>query len=110
KVLRKGKETEEERYYISSLSLDAQTLNDVARKHWGIENRLHWRLDVIFNEDKACIRNDNAAENMNIMRKWSIAVLVKAKKKPSQSVKSVMRRNSMSPAHLFASVNKILHA
>jgi predicted transposase YbfD/YdcC len=110
KVLRKGKETEEERYYISSLSLDAQTLNDVARKHWGIENRLHWRLDVIFNEDKACIRNDNAAENMNIMRKWSMAVLVKAKKKPSQSVKSVMRRNSMSSAHLFASVNKILHA
>jgi predicted transposase YbfD/YdcC len=110
KVLRKGKETKEERYYISSMMLDAQMLNDIARKHWGIENQLHWRLDVIFNEDKACIRNDNAAENMNIMRKWSLAVLVKAKKKSSQSVKSVMRRNSMSVPHLIDSVNKILPA
>jgi predicted transposase YbfD/YdcC len=110
KTLKKGRETEESRYYISSLPLDAQKLNDIARKHWGIENQLHWRLDVIFNEDKSCIRNDNAAENMNIIRKWAMVVLVKAKKKPSQSVKSVMRRNSMSVSHLFGSVKKILHA
>jgi hypothetical protein len=57
----------------------------VARKHWGIENQLHWRLDVIFNEDKACVRNDNAAENMNILRKWSMSMLVKAKKAVSVS-------------------------
>jgi len=80
KILKKGKETEETRYYISSLPLDAQKLNDIARKHWGIENQLHWRLDVIFNEDKSCIRNDNSAENMNIMRKWAMTVLIKAKK------------------------------
>jgi predicted transposase YbfD/YdcC len=92
------------------MMLDAQVLNDIARKRWGIENQLHWRLDVIFNEDKACIRNDNAAENMNIIRKWSMAVLVKAKKKSSQSVKSVMRRNSISVSHLIESVNKILRA
>lgn len=110
RVFKKGKETEETRYYISSLALDAQRLNDIARKHWGIENQLHWRLDVIFNEDKSCIRNDNSAENMNIMRKWAMAVLVKAKKKPSQSVKSVMRRNSMSVSHLVDAVKKILHA
>ncbi|MDR2463993.1 MAG: ISAs1 family transposase [Holosporales bacterium] len=57
------------RYYISSLQLDAGRLNNIVRKHCGIENRLHWRLDVVFNEDKACIRNDNAAENMDIIRK-----------------------------------------
>jgi hypothetical protein len=72
------------------------------------EYQLHWRLDVIFNEDKAC--NDNAAENMNIIRKWSMAVLVKAKKKQSQSVKSLMRRNPMSIQHLIESVNKTLRA
>jgi predicted transposase YbfD/YdcC len=110
KVIKKGKETEESRYYISSLPLDAQKLNDIARKHWGIENKLHWRLDVIFNEDKSCILNDNAAENMNFIRKWALTILVKAKKKPSQSVISVIRRNSMSVSHFLNSVKKILHA
>jgi predicted transposase YbfD/YdcC len=59
-VSKKGKETTETRYYVSSLPLTAENLNEIARKHWGIENQLHWRLDVVFNE--ACIRNDNAAE------------------------------------------------
>jgi predicted transposase YbfD/YdcC len=54
-------------------------LNNIARKHWGIEKQLLWRFNVVFNEDKACIRNDNAAENMDILRKWASAILVKAK-------------------------------
>ena len=58
-VWKKGKETTETRFYISSLALTAQKLNEVARAHWSIENQLHWVLDVSFNEDKACIRNDN---------------------------------------------------
>ena len=109
-VNRQGKETSETRYYISSLALDAARLNEVARKHWSIENQLHWSLDVVFNEDKACIRNDNAAENMDILRKWALTVLTKVKEKPEQSIKSLMRRNSMSFNHLVASVNKILRA
>jgi predicted transposase YbfD/YdcC len=92
------------------LPLDAGKLNEIARKHWGIENQLHWRLDVVFNEDKACIRNDNAAENMDILRKWSLAGLGKIRKKPDQSIKSLMRKNSMSYSHLSDSVNKILRA
>jgi predicted transposase YbfD/YdcC len=56
-VWKKGKETTETRYYISSLAITAARLNEVARMHWGIENQLHWSLDVVFNEDKACIRN-----------------------------------------------------
>jgi predicted transposase YbfD/YdcC len=103
-VFKNEKETTETRYYISSLPLDARRLNEIARKHWGIENQLHWRLDVVFNEDKACIRNDNAAENMNIIRKWALAILIKAKRKPEQSIKSVMRKNSMSFAYLNDSV------
>jgi predicted transposase YbfD/YdcC len=109
-VNRKGKETRECRHYISSLPLAADRLNVIARAHWGIENQLHWRLDVIFNEDKACIRNENAAENMAILRKWALNILPKAKSKPDQSLKSVMRKNAMSPKHLFASVNKLFHA
>ena len=95
-VVKKGKETTDTRYYLSSLPLTAEQLNDVARSHWGIENKLHWRLDVVFNEDKACIRHDHAAENMNILRKWALGILQKAKTKPEQSLKSIMRRNAMS--------------
>ena len=110
KVLKGDKETEEKRFYISSLAKDARKLNNIARAHWGIENQLHWRLDVVFNEDKSCIRNDNAAENMDIMRKWALNILHKAKSKPEQSIKSIMRKNAMSINHLIASVNEILHA
>ena len=109
-VEKKGKTTTEVRYYISSLPLDAARLNNIARMHWGIENQLHWSLDVVFNEDKACIRNDNAAENMDILRKWAMAVLVKLKKKPEQSIKSIMRKNAMSFHHLISSVKSFFHA
>ena len=109
-VLRNGKETKETRYYISSLALNAARLNEIARSHWAIENRLHWSLDVVFNEDKACIRNDNAAENLDILRKWAMAILVKTKIKPQQTIKSLMRKNAMSFKHLTASVKKIFRA
>lgn len=110
KVTRKGKTCEETRFYISSSPANAKKTCANARAHWGIENKLHWRLDVTFNEDKACIRNDNAAENMNLMRKFALAILHKAKDKPEQSIKSVMRKNAMSFKHLIKTVNKISHA
>jgi predicted transposase YbfD/YdcC len=108
-VSRGNKTLEEQRFYISSLPEDAKQLNKAARMHWGIENQLHWRLDVIFNEDKGCIRNDNAAENIDILRKWALNVLQKAKNKPEQSIKSLMRKNAMSFKHLIGVVNKALH-
>jgi predicted transposase YbfD/YdcC len=45
---------------------------------------LYWSLNVVFNEDKAYIRHDNAAENMDILRKWALAILVKPKTKAEQ--------------------------
>jgi predicted transposase YbfD/YdcC len=110
-IVKKGdKVLEEQRFYISSLAADAKQLNQAARLHWGIENQLHWRLDVTFNEDGACIRNDNAAENIDVLRKWALNVLQKAKQKPDQSIKSLMRKNAMSFKHLIGVVNKIFHA
>lgn len=109
-VEKKGKLSTETRYYISSLESDAEKFNKTARSHWSIENKLHWRLDVLFNEDKCCIRNDNAAENMDILRKWALNIIQKAKDKPDQSLKSVMRKNSMSFKHLIKSLHKIFHA
>lgn len=82
KVQKKEKETTEERFYSTSLPANARKMNKVARAHWAIENKLHWRLDVVFNEDKACIQNDNASENMDIVRKWALNILHKAKTRP----------------------------
>ena len=109
-VIKAGKTTQEQRFYISSLNADARQLNQAARLHWGVENQLHWRLDVVFNEDKSCIRNDNAAENIDILRKWALNGLQKTKQKPEQSIKSLMRKNAMSFKHLIESVKKIFHA
>ena len=91
----KGKETQEMRFYISSLEADAEKACKVARRHWSIENKLHWVLDVTFNEDKACIRNDNAAETIDIIRKWALNIINTSRKK-TESVKSIQRKASMS--------------
>ena len=73
-VTRNGKTTEETRYYISSRPAHARIFAETAMPppHGGIKNTLHWSLDGVFNEDKAAIRNDNAAENMDIIRKWAL--------------------------------------
>ena len=110
KVIKANKETQEMRFYVSSMEASAEKLCKAARAHWGIENKLHWRLDVVFNEDGCCITNDNAAENMDILRKWALNILHKAKTKPSQSIKSVQRKSAMSFTYLISVVNKIFHA
>ena len=61
-----GKTTVESRYYISSLPNDASKLLDAVRSHWGIENKLHWSLDVTFNEDGSRVRSGNGAENVSV--------------------------------------------
>ena len=57
-----GKTTVETRYYICSLNLDAKKFGNSVRNHWGIENSLHWILDVALNEDDCRIRKDNAPQ------------------------------------------------
>src|SRR5215212_11688260 len=47
-----AKTTTEAAYYLLSAPLSAERFNDVVRQHWGVENRLHWRLDVVMNEDQ----------------------------------------------------------
>ena len=71
-VIKNENETIEERYYITSLDGNAKLLNHAIRKHWHIENKLHWVLDVIFKEDYCRLRTGNGAENMNIIRKIAI--------------------------------------
>jgi predicted transposase YbfD/YdcC len=65
----------EQRYYLSSLPCDAPQLLQSARDHWGIENSLHWVLDVGFNEDSCRIRRDNAPLNLAVLRHWALNAL-----------------------------------
>jgi predicted transposase YbfD/YdcC len=63
-----GSSTSERRYYISSLEANAKAIGDSVRSHWGIENSLHWVMDVTFHEDYARNRKDHSAANMATMR------------------------------------------
>ena len=65
----------EKRYYISSLGPDSEKLAHAIRSHWEIENRLHWCLDMTFNEDASRIRTDHAPENLNIVKKIAMNLL-----------------------------------
>ena len=69
-------ETEKEtRYFISSILLSAQHLNGYVRGHWGVENSLHWSLDVSFNEDHSRKRAGHAAENFSRLNRISLNLL-----------------------------------
>jgi predicted transposase YbfD/YdcC len=70
-----GKKTKEVRHFISSLSPDVERLAARIRGHWGIENRLHWSLDVTFNEDQSRIRQGHAAENAALLRRLALSIL-----------------------------------
>lgn len=70
-----GKTTAESRYYISSLPNDASKLLNAVRSHWGIENKLHWSLDVTFNEDGSRVRSGNGAENFSVLRRMALNLL-----------------------------------
>jgi predicted transposase YbfD/YdcC len=81
------KTTISRRYYISSLDENAQTMLRLIRNHWHIENKLHWKLDVIFEEDRSTIRKGNAAQNMALLRSLCITLLKRGSEKLSTSIK-----------------------
>jgi predicted transposase YbfD/YdcC len=70
-----GETTFENRYFISSLPIKAETIAKAIRQHWDIESNLHWSLDVTFKEDHSRIRNGFAPENFAWLRKMAFALL-----------------------------------
>lgn len=74
-VLRGGKEHMECRHYILSKYLSAKKFAQAVRDHWSIENRLHWQLDVTFQEDQCRIRKDNADANFSALRRTALSLL-----------------------------------
>ncbi len=71
------------RYYITSADLSADAAARVVRGHWGIENRLHWVLDVVFGDDQARIRKGHGARNMAVVRHFAINLVRAASDKKS---------------------------
>lgn len=67
-------------------------MRDYIRKHWAIENELHWQLDVTFKEDDSRVKQENAAINLRIIRKWALFLL---KKEPSKI--SLKRKRKKAP-------------
>jgi len=83
-VTERGNKIEtERRYYLSSAKLDAQTFARAVRAHWGIENRLHWVLDVVFHDDLARLRSGNRPQNMAIVKHMAMNLIRHPKDKHS---------------------------
>jgi predicted transposase YbfD/YdcC len=72
---RDGKECVEVRYYILSKYLSGKRFAEAVRGHWGIENNLHWQLDVTFQEDQCRIRKGHADANFSILRRTALSLL-----------------------------------
>ena len=65
----------EVRYYLSSLPGKAATIGAAVRGHWGIENRLHWVLDIAFREDESRVRHGHASQNLAVLRRLALNLL-----------------------------------
>jgi predicted transposase YbfD/YdcC len=73
--------------FIGSRHASAKVYGEALRSHWGIENNLHWQLDVSFSEDDSSISNRTGAENFSLLRKWALALLKRHPSKGSMAVK-----------------------
>lgn len=94
----KKKITVEKRYYISSLVSEAERMGQIIRSHWAIEVKLHWHLDVTFNEDKSKIWAGNGAENFSLLKRC-VLNLVKADTTEKASISLKRRMAGWDPVY-----------
>ena len=97
-VERDGTTSIARRYYLCSAQLDAAFFARAVRAHWGIENRLHWVLDVVFHDDLARLRTGHGPENMATVRHMAMNLVRQAE--PTTSLKNRRRKAAWSPDYL----------
>lgn len=85
--LTNGQQSEEICWFVGSRKMSAEKYSRALRNHWGIENRLHWQLDVTFDEDGSRIQHRNSAENMAWLRKVALGLLKQKQDKVSMANK-----------------------
>lgn len=93
------KTTQDVRYYISSLRMGIKQFAACVRGHWGIENTLHWCLDVTFREDESRVRNRTLADNVAWLKRFAISLLKQVDDKESIAMRR--RMAGWNPAYLF---------
>ena len=86
-----GTKTEEKRYYISSLLLDIGIFSNAIRKHWNVENKLHWQMDFTFKSDDNTTMNKKALFNLQIIKKFCLTILNEVKKEKNKSLKRIRK-------------------
>lgn len=100
----KGKISLEKRYYITSLEADAKKLLNCVRSHWEVENKLHYSLDVTFNEDQCRARNEYAMENFALLRRLALN-LVRHEKTPKKSLRIKRKKAGWDPEFMMQIVH-----
>ena len=96
---------QETQYYLCSTTLDVKTFGRVVRGHWGIENRLHWALDVVFRDDLARLRTDHGPANMAVVRDMAVNLLRQAA--PSISPKNRRKRAGWNTDYLATLIRQM---
>ena len=99
----KGQTTVARRYYITSALLSAARFAQAVRQHWGIENCLHWVLDVTFKEDQSRLRAGHGAKNMAVVRHFAINIVRGAQ--DTRSIKTRRKLAGWDPAYLASLLN-----
>lgn len=95
---RNGSIEREKRYYLCSTALTAESFARVVRGHWGIENRVHWVLDVVFRDDLARLRSGDGPANMAVVRHTALNLLNQAK--PTISLKNRRKKAGWNQEYL----------
>jgi predicted transposase YbfD/YdcC len=95
----RGTETSDVRYYISSTKTAVGQFAKAVRGHWGIENTLHWCLDVTFREDESRVRDRHAADNLAWLRRFAISIFKQQTDKESIAMRR--RMAGWNPAYLL---------
>jgi predicted transposase YbfD/YdcC len=106
-TVRRVNDTEERqsRYFVLSQRLTAAKALDIVRAYWGIENRQHWILDVVFDEDRARSRKDNAAENLALLRRLALNILQTDSHKAS--IRRKIKRAGWLESYLFSLLSQM---
>lgn len=97
------------RFYITSLDCNAEQFAKSVRRHWGIENSVHWILDVAFREDESRIRMGHAAENMSILRRLALN-LIQQEKSTKLGTKVKRRRAGWDNDYLLTLLSQLTPA
>ncbi|MEB3274348.1 MAG: ISAs1 family transposase [Prochlorothrix sp.] len=95
-----NKTTQQVSFYLTSLPSDAAQIGRAIRTHWGIENQLHWVLDVTWGEDHSRIRRGHGGENIALLRRLAISLLNQETSR-KRSLKQKAKRASMSPDYML---------